>query len=173
MPDPWLSRKRTLLGNVAGRTYAALPDGCMAKGESHPHFYTVRPQIPLQIVDFYLLRGGKSARPASVHSRVIAEQFKGNPLLPAPPRGNDGHGTAGSHGVPAAQIKAILDAVVVDGVDDQLSAPFFDALLEPASASMPVFSRPPLANNINLPSTRLISAGAPRTGCRISAPQPG
>ena len=56
MPGPRLSRKRTLLGMLRAAQVRPLPGSCMAKGQSHPHFYTVRPQIPLQIVDFYLLR---------------------------------------------------------------------------------------------------------------------
>ena len=122
MPGPRLFRKRTLLGVLRAAHVRPLPGGCMAKGESHPHLYAVRAQIFLQIVDFHLLRVENRRGQPSVHGRVIAEQFKEILFFARAAGGNDGHGTAGSHGVQQLQIKAILDACLLytsDAADER------------------------------------------------------
>ena len=66
-----------------------------------------------------------------IYCRVIAEQLKEILLFACAAGGDDGHGTACGHGVQQLQIKAVLHAVSVDGVHDQLARAVFDALLQP------------------------------------------
>ena len=108
-----------------------LPGGCMAKGRSHPHLYPVLPQIPLQIVDFHLLCVEDRRGQTGIYCRVIAEQLKEILFFACAAGGDDGHGAACGHGVQQLQIKAVLHAVGVDGVHDQLACAVFDALLQP------------------------------------------
>lgn len=58
----------------------------------------------------------------------------------------------------SSQVKAVLYAVRVNRVDNQLARAVFHAMLQPVQSVNAGVSRPPLVNSLNLPSTRLMSA---------------
>ena len=66
-----------------------------------------------------------------IHSRVVAEQLQKVLPFAGTAGGNDGYGAAGGHGIEQLQIKAVLDAVRVNGVYDQFPRAVFYALFEP------------------------------------------
>ena len=98
-----------------------LVDGLQNGGQkSHPHLHAVGAQILLQGVYLYLFCVEDGRGQTGIHGRVVAEQLE-KILLPARAAGgNDGYGAARRHGVQQLQIKAVPDAVRVDGVDNQL-----------------------------------------------------
>ena len=99
-------------------------------------FYTVRPQIPLQIVNFYLLRVEDGRGQPGIHNRVVAEQLQKVLLFAGTAGGDDGHGAAGGHGIEQLKVKAVFHAVRVNGVYDQLPRAVFYALFEPVKGCL-------------------------------------
>ena len=89
-----------------------------------------------------LVSGQEGKRSALPHSRVMIHQ----PL--------QRWATASS----SSRSKPFFTPSVSIELTTSSPAPFFTPCSSQSSASMPVFSRPPLENSMNLPSTRLISA---------------
>ena len=79
-------------------------------------------------------------------------------ILPAPPEAMIGTAHRAATASSSSKSKPFFTPSVSMELTTSSPAPFLTPCSSQSSASMPVFSRPPLANSINLPSTRLISA---------------
>lgn len=100
----------------------------------------------------------KMELPAGVHAGVVQEQLLEVIHLASTAGSDDGYSTALGHGVQQLQVKAVLYAVRVNRVDNQLARAVFHAMLQPVQRVNAGVFAPAFGEQLELAIHRLMSA---------------